>query len=131
MSDIVLALKPKWLNLILSGEKTAEFRRALPRDLHDGDCVLLYHGRKIHGCAYVDNVIRVNRPPSKGHKIGVEYLAEAYAEEGKIDSQAAYNYLLGGSRPGVIILSDVEAYTPPWDWRGAPVQNYVYDNYNY
>lgn len=58
MADIVLAMSPEWLELILSGRKTAEFRRALPgkteevvstRLLRRGDRVKLAGGlsRKI------------------------------------------------------------------------------------
>lgn len=53
MADIVLALKPKWLELILSGKKTAEFRRVMPKVLVPGDKVYLYQGGALHGVAVV------------------------------------------------------------------------------
>lgn len=60
MREIILAMQPRWLNLILDGKKTAEVRRTSPARAEDDPCRLwLYQGGAIHGYA---NVARVHKP---------------------------------------------------------------------
>ncbi len=49
MADVLLAMRPGWLELILSGRKTAEFRRVMPKQIKSGDWVYLYCKGYIHG----------------------------------------------------------------------------------
>ena len=116
MADIVLAMKSNWLHLILSGQKTAEFRRTMPRHLQPGDKVHLYWGRSLHGVATVKGV----------HYGDSGQLATEFADKGCIDRNEAQVYLFGGKRPGVIELGKVEKYRIPYAWCDAVVQNFVY-----
>ena len=111
MADIVLALRPKWLELILDGKKTAEFRRVMPRDLFPGDKVHLYCGRSLHGVATVKGV----------HYGASGPLATEFAGKGCIDRNEAQVYLFGGKCPGVIELGKVEKYSIPYAWTDAVV----------
>lgn len=116
MADIVLAMKSNWLYLILSGQKTAEFRRTMPRHLQCGDKVHLYWGRSLHGVATVTGV----------HYGASGQLATEFAGKGCIDRNEAQAYLFGGKHPGVIELGKVEKYSIPYAWTDAVVQNFVY-----
>ena len=51
---LILAMREKWLNLILDGKKTAEVRRTRPaRPCDMPDYLYLYHRGHIHGMAEV------------------------------------------------------------------------------
>lgn len=53
-TSIILAMREKWLNLILSGQKTAEVRRTRPSSpCYMPDYLYLYHKGCIHGIAEV------------------------------------------------------------------------------
>ncbi len=114
MADIVLAMKSNWLDLILRGKKTAEFRRAMPKNLNSGDRVYFYKQRRISGVATVKEV----------HYGTSGQLASDFAHMGCIDRNEAQRYLYGGKRPGVIELED--AYYDSFPWEGPVVQNFVY-----
>ena len=114
MASIVLAMKPKWMELILDGRKTVEFRRAMPKNLEPGDKVHLYCRGYIHGSCMVKAV----------HYGTSGQLASDFAHMGCIDRNEAQRYLYGGKRPGVIELED--AYYDSFPWEGPVVQNFVY-----
>ena len=114
MADVVLAIRPEWLDLILRGKKTAEFRRAMPKNLNPGDRVYFYKQRRISGVATVKEV----------HYGASGQLASDFAHMGCIDRNEAQRYLYGGKRPGVIELED--AYYDSFPWEGPVVQNFVY-----
>ena len=42
MTDILLSIHPKWAELILSGEKTIEVRKTVPKELCEGERIFLY-----------------------------------------------------------------------------------------
>lgn len=53
-SYLILAMRERWLNLILDGKKTAEVRRTRPaRPCDMPDYLYLYHRGHIHGMAEV------------------------------------------------------------------------------
>lgn len=126
MADIVLALKPKWLELILSGKKTAEVRRTLPARLEPGDKVYFYCKGDIHGVAIVEDVHKVS-----GYFYKPSY-ASMYAEKACLTEQDILNYWNYGynerfaTRPGIILLKDVQRYDDPQPWRGSTPQNFIY-----
>ena len=126
MADIVLALRPKWLELILDGKKSSEFRRVMPKDLLPGDKVYLYHGGALHGVAVVKETDYAYHCCHEEHEEDCACLALSYEKTGCIDWRAAYGYLCGGKRPGVIELDQVQRFAAPVKWRGAVVQNFVY-----
>lgn len=120
MADIVLALKPKWLELILSGKKTAEVRRCLPKKLEPGDKIYLYCKGDIHGVAVVQEVERVT---DFYHKRAI---INEYAHDACLHPKDIWDYWFLASSPGVILLQDVERFDDPHPWRGAVPQNFIY-----
>lgn len=116
MADIVLAMRSEWMGLILSGKKTMEFRRSMPKDLKPGDKVYLYCRRYIHGVATVKDV----------HYGASGQLATEYAHQGCIDRNVAQLYLYGGKRPGVIELENARRSDEALEWHGPVVQNFQY-----
>lgn len=128
MRNVVIALKPKWLDLILRGEKTIEFRRALPNDICNGDIAYLYNNKKLHGECKILDVIRIPGMGEYNHIICCRRLADMYSAGGQIDADDAYAYLAGGKKPGVIFLGAGTKYREPVAWAGPVVQNFVYYN---
>lgn len=120
MADIVLALKPTWLELILSGKKTAEFRRVLPQKLEPGDKVYLYCKKHIHGVAHVAAVKHVFDFEDKRNFI------QLYSELGCLTHDDIWIYWTGAQYPGVILLNSVTRYDDPHPWRGSVPQNFIY-----
>lgn len=128
MADVVLALRAEWLELILSGKKTAEFRRVMPKELGVGDRVYLYHNRALHGVAVVEDTDFVLSPRHEEHEDDCAFTSKTYERHGCVDWKVIFSYLLGGQRAGVILLRDVERYCVPRPWDGSVVQNFVYFN---
>lgn len=56
MNEIILAMKPKWLHLIIERKKTCEVRRTGPKVVPDW--LFLYQGGCIHGLAHVVGVVK-------------------------------------------------------------------------
>lgn len=56
MNEIILAMKPKWLHLIIEKKKTCEVRRTGPKVVPDW--LFLYQGGCIHGLAHVVGVVK-------------------------------------------------------------------------
>jgi len=126
MADVVLALQRKWLELILCGVKTAEFRRVMPKALMAGDKVYLYHERALHGVAVVERVDFALGARHEEHDEDCACLARSYEGCGCLGWDAAYAYLYRGRRPGVMVLRDVQRFGSPRVWVGPVVQSFVY-----
>lgn len=122
MADIVLALKPKWLELILSGKKTAEFRRVMPKKLKRDDKVYLYCQGDIHGYAIVTDVERVD-PRDDSHAPAI---ADTFEDWGCLTSDEILDYWEGAKSPGMILLINATRYDDPHPWRGTTPQNFIY-----
>lgn len=122
MADIVLALKPKWLTLIQTGKKTIECRRQMPAKLNPGDKVFFYCKGKLHGYGTAYDVHRMQKDDFDELMAMVDVFHEAACLS--VDEMG--EYLIGGSRPGLIFLKDIHVYSElkPWDY--PPPQNYVY-----
>ena len=127
MADIVLALKPKWLELILSGKKYAEIRRTLPANLKKGDKVYLYSRGNIHGVASVEDVYEVVDYFTKRSYASCCATGACLTEQEILDY---WNGVTGNGRfatkPGAILLQDVERFDDPHPWRGSVPQNFIY-----
>lgn len=61
MEEIILAMKPKYLELILNGTKTAELRRTHPVTTRLPDRLWLYQGGCIHGSVDVNRFCFIYR----------------------------------------------------------------------
>lgn len=122
MADIVLALKPKWLELILSGKKTIECRRIMPKKLVMGDRVYLYCQGNIHGFCTVADVHLMQRDDFDE----VMSLSDVFHEHACLPFDEMGQYLWGGKSPGLIFFNHVTRYTDPHPWRGSTPQNFIY-----
>lgn len=122
MADIVLALKPKWLELILSGKKTVECRRIMPKKLVRDDRVYLYCQGDIHGFCTVADVEIIDGNDDWESEATISTFAEyACLSEGEMRA-----YWQGAKRPGIIIFHNVTRYDDPHPWRGSTPQNFIY-----
>ena len=83
-------------------------------------------GKGLHGVAVVIETDYAYHPRHEDHEEDCACLALSYEKTGCIDWRAAYGYLCGGKRPGVIRLDQVQRFAAPVQWRGAVVQNFVY-----
>ena len=128
MADIVLALRPKWLEFILRGKKTAEARRVLPKNLNTGDKVYLYCKGCIHGHAYVKRILRTSEDCVD---YGLYSLSQDWSGEHMPPPQilAELEDYMRGAKPthcGYIILHNAARYEDPHPWRGSTPQNFIY-----
>lgn len=124
MADIVLALKPKWLELILNGKKTVECRRSMPKKLQIGDRVYLYCQGDIHGFCTVADVEIIDGNDDWESEATISTFAE-YACLSEDEMRA---YWQGAKRPGLIFLKYATRYDDPHPWRGSVPQNFIYYN---
>lgn len=122
MSDIILALKPKWANLILEGKKSAEVRRVLPKDLSPSDKCYLYCRGSILGYAVVKNIITI----TPNDALEVISFSDIFSEYTCLEADDMGHYLFGGKRPGMIIFESVHKYDKPEPYEGAYPQNFIY-----
>lgn len=122
MADIVLALKPKWLELILSGKKTIECRRSMPKKLQIGNRVYLYCQGCIHGFCTAYDIHHLQRDDFDE----VMALSDVFHENACLSFDEMGQYLWGGTSPGLIFLKDVTRYYDPQPWRSSPPQNFRY-----
>lgn len=120
--DTVIALKPKWLNLIMQGKKTVECRKQYPTQLQPGDKVYLYCKGQIHGYLIPYDVQAV-----QPDDITDAYsCADMFHEEACLPLEEMGAYLYAGRRPGLIFFKEVHQYETPEPWNYAPPQNYAY-----
>lgn len=128
MADIVLALKPKWLELILSGKKTVEARRVLPKELQEGDKIYLYGQGHLHGFADVKRVLRTSEDCVN---YGLYSLMMQWSGERKPAREIfqALGEYMEGAKPscrGYIVMHNATRYDDPHPWRGSTPQNFIY-----
>lgn len=105
-SYLILAMREKWLNLILDGKKTAEIRRTRPaRPCDMPDYLYLYHRGHIHGMAEVS---------------AYHYLLRGWKSLNKMDHhkacvsiEVACAYLGSSDRGVVYLLGRVERFLKP------------------
>ena len=122
MSDIILALKPKWANLILEGKKSAEVRRVLPKDLSPSDKCFIYCRGAIWGYAVVKNIVTVD----PNNALDVMSISDIFSKYACLETDDMCHYLFCGKRPGVIIFESVHKYDKPEPHEGTYPQNFVY-----
>lgn len=123
MSDIILALKPKWAHLILEKKKKTEVRRILPKNLSPQDkCYLYCHG-SILGYAVVSDVYVLD---DSTDDYELAPMAEFFCDEAILGEQEMIEYMRGGKRAGIIRFSKVHKYAKPKPHEGAYPQNFVY-----
>lgn len=122
MADIVLALKPKWLELILIGKKTIECRRSMPKKLKIGDRVYLYCHGCIHGFCTAYDIHHIQR----GDFGELMALTDVFHDNACLELDEMGEYLWGGTSPGLIFIKDATRYDDPHPWRGATPQNFIY-----
>lgn len=128
MADIVLALKPLWLDLILSGRKTVEARRVLPKNIKPGDKVYLYCRGDIHGVAHVNKVLRTGEDCVNYGWFSLMVNWCGSSEPASKTMRQLEDYMSGARESccGYIVLHNVTRYDDPHPWRGAIPQNFIY-----
>ena len=122
MADIVLALKPKWLELILSGKKTVECRRIMPKKLVMGDRVYLYCQGDIHGFCTVYDIHYFQRDDFDE----LMSLSDVFHDQACLSFDEMSEYLHQGKSPGLIFINRPHRYDDPHPWRGSTPQNFIY-----
>ena len=122
MADIVLALEPKWLELILSGKKTVECRRIMPKKLVRDDRVYLYCQGYIHGFCTVSGVESIDG----NDDWEVDATVSTFAEYACLAEDELRAYWQGAKRPGLIFLKHATSYEHPHPWHGSTPQNFIY-----
>lgn len=123
MADILMAFKPKWAELILSGDKTVEVRRVMPKNLQADDFVWIY-------CrGYVLGYFRVRDFYSfvKDEECPMETLIDEFAEDACLTFNEMRTYWAGASRPGLIFIKEATRNAYPVRWEGGRhPQNFIY-----
>jgi hypothetical protein len=122
MSDIVLALKPKWLNLILQGKKTIECRRQMPKKLEMGDKVYFYCQGKLHGYGTAYDIHRFQKDDFDE----LMSLVDVFHHDACLSVDDMGEYLWDGTSPGLIFLNNIHVYDELQPWNYPPPQNFVY-----
>ena len=117
MTDCILPLNPRWLDMVLSGEKTVIPRRIMPCRISSGDKLLFYSEGALRGCADVLSV----------HSAAADEIPSEAASSSCIEPHELAEYMKGGRRPGYFVLGAVYKYAQPRRWTGrlAP-QNFIY-----
>lgn len=119
--DIVLALKKKWLDLILSGEKIVEVRRVMPAYIETGDYAYLYHKGQLHGRAKVNVAVwLIDKENIRRRE------AERIAKHACLSADEIMDYWKGSKRAGWIAFDSVHQFDDPIKWQYAAPQNFVY-----
>ena len=96
--NIICSVHRNWIEMILSGIKTIEFRSMLPKDFKSGDKIYLYEtsknggSKKIVGECEVDYIINVLSKDGKWPTFGCYPFLEYYFQNIKNDSYVANQY---------------------------------------
>ena len=104
MASIALAMRPKWMELILEGRKTVECRRVMPKHLKVGDVEILDGSDDWQ----MDSII------------------DTFAEDARLSEDDLRDYWEGAKHPGIIILKDARRFDEALEWHGSVVQNFQY-----
>ncbi len=124
--SILISIKPEYVDLIFSGDKTVELRRVLPKNLPDNTEIIIYATsptKCIVGKARIKNI--EEQPLDKlwkkfGHRTGItlEYFKE---------------YFKGKDRGYGLILDRIEKFSSPYPLGSlrdtlnfSPPQSYMY-----
>lgn len=105
-SYLIIAMRERWMNLILDGKKTAEVRRTRPaRPCDMPDYLYLYHKGCIHGMVEV-----------RAHRYlpcGWFSLDKVECQEACLSGEKARGYLQLSSRGVIYKLGKVERFLKP------------------
>lgn len=110
---LILAMREKWLNLILEGKKTAEVRRTRPAKACDmPDYLYLYHKGCIHGIAEVAgwNTPECSNVPDYAWPLSATTRTH---KEACLTRREMLLYLKGASSPVVYLLGKVQRFDTP------------------
>lgn len=117
MSDIILAIRPKWAELIFAGKKTIEVRRGMPRNITADDTVYFLYNSEIHGHATIQSILRGIPDP----------LPDYFLHGSCLTLEQYQNYITGARHPGAIFLTEPVRYHKPKPHHGPVVQNFIYE----
>ena len=107
-SEVVISIKPKWCDLIVSGLKTVEIRKTKPDTSHGQLRVLIYKTNKgnvigeftLRKCSYIQAWIDGDGEKHLGNTVMLRHC---------VDDEELFNYLYREPKPG-------EPYSGGWAW---------------
>ncbi|ARI79418.1 ASCH domain-containing protein [Microcystis sp. LEGE 00066] len=103
---ILMSIKPKYVEKILKGEKTAEFRRSMYSSIKKGDQVFIYSSspqKALVGKFIIDEIINDT----------VENLWKLKGKEGCISYEEFMNYYDGISSGHCLVLKEIITFPAP------------------
>ena len=123
MKQILLSIHPEYVDKILSGEKTFEFRTRIPKE--EISSMLIYETSPIKKIVAQAEVIRIwSLPPEK--------LWDIYKKQAGISKGDYAEYFKGRDIAHAYQLGKIEVFPTPMDLKvfdiQYPPQNYVYIN---
>jgi len=128
MAAIVLSIRPQYTDLILSGEKTVELRRVIPRNLEPGSEIIIYSTSPVKHIVAIAKVERVE------HR-DLDHLWSAIGGFTGITIDFFYEYFSGKSKGFAVVLNDVKQLNSPIslsdlrrDFGFTPPQSFSYVN---
>lgn len=114
-TEIIIALRQPWLELILRRTKTAELRRTAPRIMPPR--LHLYHRGCLHGTATVEDWETILQSPRK--------IASQWADRLCMSHPRILEYLDSAANPTVYALGTVTRYKHPIPIQRRP-QSWIY-----
>jgi predicted transcriptional regulator len=130
MTALFLSLRPVFAQLILSGQKTVEVRRVVPRSVQRGSMVLLYESTPVKawtGICFFDG-ISIGRPETIWRKLGGatglakrEFIAYLDGREKAVALHVSRPVTFARPVPLAEIRDTWEAFHPPQSFLYLPV----------
>lgn len=106
MAKIVLSIRPKYTNLILSGEKTVELRRVVPSSLRIGSEVIIY------STSPVKHILAIAKIKKIEHH-ALDQLWEKVGNLSGISVDLFYEYFSGKEAGFGLVLEEVKILEEP------------------
>ena len=117
-NEVIISIKPKWCDLIISGQKVDEIRKTKPDTSHGPLRVFIYKTNRgkligeftLRKCTYIQAWIDIDGTKHLGNTLGLRHC---------IENEELFDYLYREPKPG-------KPYPGGWAWH---IDNLVvYDN---
>lgn len=131
--DIILAMREKWLNLILDRKKVFEVRRTCPK--HRPGRIYLYRRGVIWGEAEIGKWWHVCDMFHREYFVYSPF-KELFAAKAYLSEREYLDYMEGAKRPVVYYLKEVLRYAQPvpvscrpqsWQYMTDEIRNQIYN----
>ena len=108
-NEVIVSIKPKWCDLIVSGDKTYEIRKTKPDISHGPLRVFIYRTNRgkvigeftLKSCRFIQAWIDGDGEKHLGNTLGLRHC---------IDDEELFNYLYRETKPG-------KPYSGGWAWK--------------